>query len=54
MYNDVICSVILDFLLAGSEVFHRVRLHQARAASQDGGEQVGQEGVRLQQLGGNV
>jgi len=33
VWDTVVLSVVMDLLLAGSEIFHRVKLHQARKAS---------------------
>ena len=32
VWETVILSVVMDFILAGSELFHRVKLHQTRKA----------------------
>ena len=30
VWETVLASVILDYILAGSEIFHRLKLHQSR------------------------
>jgi len=53
VWKTVLASVIMDFILAGSEVFHRVKLHYTRNNPDNqeaGGEEEGilKEGVSQQ------
>lgn len=47
VWETVVASVVMDFLLAGSEVVHRVKLHMARNKAPEGPP----ESVPLQDLG---
>jgi len=51
VWDTVAASVVLDFLIAGSELVHRVKLHQDRKKAppdEEGGE--GGVGIPLQQI----
>jgi hypothetical protein len=47
VWKTVLASVIMDFTLAGSELFHRVKLHYAR--NNPGSQDPAEEGEMLKQ-----
>jgi hypothetical protein len=50
VWETVLASVIMDFILAGSEVFHRAKLHYARNNPETQG--AAEEGQMLKEGGG--
>jgi len=47
VWGVVIASVVLDFVLAGSEIFHRIRLHQKRKEAAEEPETVEMEKLNV-------
>ena len=49
LWNVVLASIILDYILAGSEIVHRIKLHKDRnkTSSEEGDIEMGEQGTMM-------